>query len=83
MRFVCIWAMTGRCGSHTGGAGGAGGAQTMLREMYVSVTCCIGGVLSRRATVGLHGSDDTLHIPPMVAMQLPCPSCHSVALNDT
>ena len=37
----------------TGGEGGAGGAQAMLRETDVSVTCCIGGALSRRATVGL------------------------------
>ena len=28
----------------------------MLRETDVSVTCCIGGALSRRATVGLQRS---------------------------
>ena len=52
--------MIGRCGPRTGGAGGAGGAQAMLREMDVSVSCCMGGALSRRATVGLHGRNDTL-----------------------
>ena len=40
----------------TGSAGGAGGAQTMLRDMDVSMTCCIGGALSRRAMVGLQGA---------------------------
>ena len=40
----------------TGGAGGAGGAQTMLRDIDVSITCCIGGALSRRAMVGLQGA---------------------------